>query len=291
VNACALWEAFVDAVVPEGGCVVVLSEVYFDESGTHDGSPMMTMAGYLFKAEQSKLFSRDWQKCLHRLGLPAAHMTDCATGNGDYARMSMEQRILSEKLLIQNIKRRSVLGFSIAVDPTMYDEIMGPFAPAMPAYSCLLMIAVASIRTWAEAAGYEGRIAYFFESGHRHASEANQYMNMIAEYGPEVIDFMRYYAHAFLDKRNALPLQAADMLAWLHRNQLIKEREGRTKPRADFRALMRPKDMAAEITREQILAARAHMEQGGPGYDAMGGRIGQLYRAALATGLPGRLDS
>lgn len=270
---------------------MVLSEVYFDESGTHDGSPMMTMAGYLFKREQAALFSRDWEKCLKRLGLPAAHMTDCATGNADYASMSLEQRILSEKLLIENIKRRSVLGFSIAVDPQLYDEIMGPFAVAMPAYGYLLMIAVAAVRDWAQSTSYEGRIAYFFESGHRHASEANQYMNMIAEHGPDVVGFMYYYAHAFLDKRNALPLQAADMLAWLHRNHLMKAREGRTKPRKDFVALVRPRDRALEINRDLLLMARAHWERGGPGYDSMGGRLGQLYRAAVATALPGRFDA
>lgn len=270
---------------------MVLSEVYFDESGTHDGSPMMTMAGYLFDREQARRFSRDWEKCLKRLGLPAAHMTDCATGNADYANMPLEQRILSEKLLIENIKRRSILGFSVAVDPQLYDDVMGPFATSMPAYSYLLMVAVAAVRQWATTTNYDGRIAYFFESGHRHASEANQYMNMIAEYGPEVIEFMYYYAHAFLDKRNALPLQAADMLAWLHRNHLIKVREGRTRPRADFLALVRPKDLAGEINREQLLLARAHMERGGPGYDSIGGRLGQLYRAALATNLTGRTNS
>lgn len=112
--------------------MMVLSEVYFDESGTHDGSPMMTLAGYLFKKEQAQRFSRDWEKCLTRPGLPAAHMTDCVHGQGDYAGMSEEHCLLSEKLLIQNIKHRSVLGFSVAVDPQLYDEVMGPFAAAMP---------------------------------------------------------------------------------------------------------------------------------------------------------------
>lgn len=147
------------------------------------------------------------------------------------------------------------------------------------------------MRHWAQTTGYDGRIAYFFESGHRHASEANQYMNMIAEYGPEVVDFMYYYAHAFLDKRNALPLQAADMLAWFHRNHLIRARKGHTKPRKDFLALVRPRDLAGELTQEQLLMVRAHMERGGPGYDSMSGRLGQLYHAALATGLPGTFDA
>lgn len=258
-----------------------ISEVYFDESGTHDGSPVMTMAGYLFKRTQAQRFSRDWAKCLKQLGLPAAHMTDCATGNGDYAAMPMEQRITSEKLLIKHIKQRSVLGFSFAVDPNLYDEVMGPFALMMSAYSYLLMISVASVRHWAQMRSYADRISYFFESGHRHANEANQYMNMIAEHGPEVVEFMSYQNHAFLDKRTALPLQAADMLAWLHRNHIMKTREGRAKPRGDFVALVRPKDLSGEIGRDHLLLARAHMELGGPGYDALSGRLGTSYRTAI----------
>ena len=241
---------------------------------------MMTLAGYLFEEKQSKRFSRDWRKCLARLGLPAAHMTDCATGNGDYAQMSLDDRILSEKLLIENIKRRSLLGFSFAVDPQLYDEILGPFAVAMPAYGHLLMVAVAAVRNWAARSQYEGRISYFFESGHRHASEANQYMNQIAEYGEEVAQFMYYRSHAFLDKREAPQLQAADMLAWLHRNHLMKSDVARRSPRKDFLALVRPVDLAGEIKREQLLFTRAHMEEGGSGYDALQGRIGQLYRNA-----------
>ncbi|GAA0338168.1 hypothetical protein GCM10009087_55810 [Sphingomonas oligophenolica] len=266
---------------------MVLSEVYFDESGTHDGSPMMTVAGFLFKKEQARLFSRDWAKDLERLGLPAAHMTDCTHGQGDYEGWSKEQCILSEKLLIQNIKRRSVLGFSVAVDPKLYDEVMGPFVAACPAYSYLLMIAVGGVRHWAQTNDYQGRIAFFFESGHRHASQTNEHMNMIAEYGPEVVDFMYYYAHAFLDKRNALPLQAADLLAWLYRNHLIRAAQGNMKPRKDFLALVRPKDIGGELTREVLLTVRAHMDRGGPGYDGIPGRIGTLYRAAMASGLPG----
>src|SRR4051794_30279906 len=97
-----------------GGHIVILAEAFIDESGTHDGSPMLTVAGYLFKQDQARRFARDWGKILEQYGLPAAHQTDCANGKGDYKNLSMEQRIELTKLLIQNIKRRTMYGFGVS---------------------------------------------------------------------------------------------------------------------------------------------------------------------------------
>jgi Protein of unknown function (DUF3800) len=274
----SLWEAFVDAFVPPGGLAVILSEVYFDESGTHDGSPVMTMAGYLFKKNQARLFSRDWQKALNRLGLPAAHMTDCANGNGNYAEMSLEQRILSEKLLIENIKRRTVFGIGLSVKPDMYAEVMGEYAQALSPYTLLLMLSVVKIRDWAERTAYQGKVAYFFESGHRHASEANRYMNGLATLGQDVIDYNYYFGHAFVDKHEALPLQAADMLAWLHRNYLLRQIIGIEEPRKDFVALARPKDFSVEVTPSHLARLREHMAAGRGVYDRLPEKLRRIYR-------------
>lgn len=66
------------------GGLVATANVYFDESGTHRGAKLMTVAGYWFASEQAERFSRDWRKDLKRLGLSHAHMTDCALGFGEY---------------------------------------------------------------------------------------------------------------------------------------------------------------------------------------------------------------
>src|SRR5689334_5463867 len=45
---------------------------YFDKSGTHDGSPVMCVAGYLLSAEQSFRLDREWAECLREF---EAHVT------------------------------------------------------------------------------------------------------------------------------------------------------------------------------------------------------------------------
>lgn len=53
--------------------------VYFDESDTHDGSPVYTVAGYIATVEQWTHFEREWIDLLKELGLwprTAFHMAD-----------------------------------------------------------------------------------------------------------------------------------------------------------------------------------------------------------------------
>src|SRR5687768_11744432 len=126
-----------EVMLPMGGIVTVLHHAYFDESGTHDGSSVMTLAGYLFTSDQARKFSRDWTNDLERIGISCAHMTDCALGFGEYKNLTLEERINSERLLIGHIKRRSMFGFAVSVSPQAYDEILSGFPGAPSPYSTL----------------------------------------------------------------------------------------------------------------------------------------------------------
>ena len=145
-----VFDWLVEAIVPIGGVVVIFAEVYVDESGTHENSPMLTVAGYLFERQQARRFSRDWQKALDGIPLDVAHQTDCANGNGSYSNLSMEQRIKSEMLLIENIKRRTRFGFGVSVDPNAYSRIVGKEGNAPSAYTYALQSCFVMIRRWAD---------------------------------------------------------------------------------------------------------------------------------------------
>jgi hypothetical protein len=239
---------WLDVTLPEGGAVVVLRYVYIDESGTHDGSPALAMAGYVFEKAQAQRFSRGWEEDLKRFGLPFGHMTDCATGNGHYATMSKDDRLSSEKALIAHIRHRSMFGIATAVDYVRYKELFGRGRYDHDAYTFCLTFCVTAIHKWAEASGYRGRFAYIFEAGHAAQSEANSVLNSIraSKYGSS------YFSHTFLDKKDAPPLQAADMLAWQYAHYLKRRREGHENKRKDFIALMRPRDQLLEATRDAV---------------------------------------
>jgi hypothetical protein len=247
-----------------GGGAVAIANIYFDESGTHSGSRLMTLAGYWFDSVQAARFAHGWQKDLNELGLSHAHMTDCALGFGEYAGMSLANRVKSEMLLIEHIKRRTKFGFSLTINPSRYEQAMEGVWGAPSCYSLLLTLCVNQVSSLARAKNYKGRLAYVFESGHRHAREAQKYMNLIPTLGQEAMDYYRYAGHSFVDKRGALPLQAADMLAWQTRHYYERALEGHDKPRKDFVALTRPFDFTAIFSDVHIQALRRTFLEMGP---------------------------
>ncbi|TIT18717.1 MAG: DUF3800 domain-containing protein [Mesorhizobium sp.] len=236
---------------------MVLRYVYLDESGTHDRSPALAMAGYVFEKEQAQRFSRDWNKDLKRFGLPFAHMTDCATGNGHYEGLSLEDRIKSEKALIAHTRHRSSFGVAVAVDYIRYKELFGRGRYDHDAYTFCLMGCVIAVHYWAQAAGYRGRFAYVFEAGHAAQSEANVVMKGIrgSRFGDS------YFSHTFVDKEDAPPLQAADMLAWQYAHHLKRRGEGFEEKRKDFVALMRPGDQLQEVAEGAVDQWRVLMNE------------------------------
>jgi hypothetical protein len=44
--------------------LVTLAEAYIDESGSHDGSPLLCLAGYIFTDRRARRFSRLFQPIL-----------------------------------------------------------------------------------------------------------------------------------------------------------------------------------------------------------------------------------
>lgn len=67
--------------------MAAFAEVYIDESGTHDGSPVMCVAGYLFLKAGANRFTREWGKVLKREKIPFFHMVDFAPGNHPFDHM------------------------------------------------------------------------------------------------------------------------------------------------------------------------------------------------------------
>jgi hypothetical protein len=63
---------------PAEGDLVELLECYFDESGSHDGSPILCVGGYVFEREHCKALDLGWKQILDQYQLPFFHMTDCA---------------------------------------------------------------------------------------------------------------------------------------------------------------------------------------------------------------------
>ena len=218
--------------------MVTLAEVYIDESGSHGGSPVLCLAGYVFKTGQARLLTRKWQRILNAHGLAYFRMSDCAHGNGPFAGMDKSHRAAIASEMIELIKLRATYGFAVTVNEQEYRSIIPANDVAVGGpYSFCIRVCMIAIWSWAQKNGFRGDFAYFLESGHRNQGEANSILSRVFD-APQLREKYRPAGHGFYDKHKVLPLQAADLLAWQWFTDSKRRLKGATVPRKDCQALL-----------------------------------------------------
>lgn len=226
----------IEILAPGERDLVAFLECYFDESGTHGGSPVMCVAGYLFDKDQCKALDVKWKEVLDRFRLPYFRMSACAHGQKPFDQLSPQQCIDVEKEMIQLINEHALLGAAVAVNERDYNTWFEGNNPAGSAYSFCCWQVLAGIRSWIMANKFRGKVAYFFEAGHTSQSEANALMHRIFK-NPTLREGYCYSSHSFVDKQQIRPVQTADILAWQQATQLKRWLNKDNRMRADFRAL------------------------------------------------------
>lgn len=230
-------------------------EVYFDESGSHQGAPALCLAGYIVDADEAEQLAAEWASALSRFNLPYFRMSECDHGNGACSALSMNNRITLASDLIDIIKRLTVYGLGATVNENEYNDLMPYHRNMGGAYTLCVFTCLHGVQWWAREAGFGGNASYFFESGHRSQREANRIMNLsrrVAKERGEVWP-IGYKSHAFVDKRTSAAVQAADLFAW----QLFTDRKkvDAGKPRRkDFESMLSTGQYnAVHIDRDRIL--------------------------------------
>ena len=214
---------------------MALFEAYFDESGSHDGSSVLCLAGYLFDEVASLQLDGEWKTVLDDYSLPFFRMSACAHGTYPFESLSMQQRIDCETRLIHIIKRHMRLGVTVTVNEAEYSEWSAPEHIFGSAYTWCCYMCLVGIGNWIKRANFQGEMAYFFEAGHRNQSEANAVMAGISN-----TPGLNYHSHSFIQK-DVRPLQAADLLAWQAATQRKRSDRGITTMRKDFAVLVSEK--------------------------------------------------
>jgi len=224
-------------------------EAYFDESGTHDESEFMCVAGYIFEKEDADIISDKWQKMLTEYDLPHFRMSSCAHGSDVFNKLDIKQRIAVETEAIELIKSYMSYGFVVSIEMSSVDHIPKHGLYNSP-YTFLCWMALIGVKRWADENKYYGDLAYFFESGATHQGEANNLMTRILS-EPELIEEYRYASHTFADKAKLEPLQCADLLSWQWFTHLKKMQQ--KKPmRKDFYSLTEKVHFHAHFDEHQL---------------------------------------
>ncbi len=189
----------------------------FDESGSHAGSRVLCVAGYIIDKEQVGPMEAEWHAVLNWKSLEHPldyfRMSECAHGNGQFKGISRPHRINVETQMIGIIKRRTVQGLAVSVIPEEFEANLPKHPLTGSAYTFSANVLLAGVSRWIDTKPQVKRAAYFFEAGHESQPEANAIMTLLFK-NKAARERHRYAGHAFVDKEQSPACQAADLLAW-----------------------------------------------------------------------------
>lgn len=202
----SFFETFLDYVKGE----VFVLEAYFDESERPDG--LFCVAGYAFAAEQARKYTKEWNSLFGAYG--GLHMNEFVHGVGRFRETTPAQRDFMMREAVKIINKRMTVGVAVSCRLKEMKEYSPTFIRGFGnAYSVCCHWVMNSVCMVLDKAGIKERIAYVFEAGHPHEREARSFVKQMATYQPTK-DFYRHHSDAFMPKGDAVPLQAADLLAY-----------------------------------------------------------------------------
>lgn len=201
------------AVLAEGngdGWIAVL-RVYMDESGTHDGSPVVAVGAYVALPR----VWRDWTKVWNRRKRPIRifHSNDCANFWGEFEGWDKERRDPFVAQLLPTIPEHQTAAFVAGIRMDDFREVCRSHPHLAKViktpYTACFQWVVQDILRFLNAHSDLQKLAIFHEN--------NEYM---AE-ATHCFDFVKRFDNrgrkmtlAFGSKEDYVPLQAADVLAY-----------------------------------------------------------------------------
>ncbi|HYM15301.1 MAG TPA: DUF3800 domain-containing protein [Dehalococcoidia bacterium] len=188
---------------------------YFDESGTHDGSEIVAVAGCLATVERLERFTTEWAQLLAEFDLEMFRMSQFAQKAPPFDRFSEDER----RLLLSRVYALTGMLISAsvatAIPMRLFNEIFSPSAKAIcgGAYGLAVAANMLELADLARATGPDAWIAYVFESGAKGTGEVMKVFTE-NERDPNNKNYFRLLSIKFENKRQFLPLQAADVFAY-----------------------------------------------------------------------------
>jgi hypothetical protein len=235
-------------------------EVYMDESGTHDDSALVCVAGYVFSKPQAIAFGHQWQMEVKPLLPPGAevfHANDCI---GRYGKFSVLSRPQSEGIvdaMVRVVKNTMTFGAVAAFKQADYKEEIKR-EPKLrdfvgSAYSLCAMRCIELVNQRFEEEHCTGEAQFIFEAGNEYAGEISHFLSN-AFRNPELRNRFRIGGYDFLPKKEAPPLQAADLLGWEWRKayEIAVAKTSKSEWRLTLKSLCERPHVAAHITKESM---------------------------------------
>jgi hypothetical protein len=187
-----------------------LLRAFFDESERTNG--LLCVAGYVFAPDQARRLAKEFRAEFAQYG--GFHMNELIAKHKAYKNISNDERDRLLKRAVSIVRERFSYGVAVTVNKHEYEAQAPRFIKGFRnAYPFLCHLAMTAVPLIAKKNGDRRRVHYVFEAGHRFEREAMFAVGQVMQV-PELKDGYRYEGHSFLGKADAVPLQAADLLAW-----------------------------------------------------------------------------
>lgn len=237
-------------VLPDGGCLLVLAESYFDETNTHGGSERLCVGGYVFHKEAAERQAIRWAALLDRWKLPYFHMVDCAHNTGVFGHLDKVECDLAAREAIQIIKETASTGIFVTVLESEYLEIVPQMRFFGGAYDSCARDVIAGVSAWIKSTGFKGPMHYYFEEGTKTENNTSYCILQMMQ-DPEMRQETHYEGHSFVPKIRSPGVQAADILAW-HAGQDCKRAFRGDPIRKDFASLTEIPHRCVHLNRQML---------------------------------------
>jgi hypothetical protein len=224
-----------ESIVPGRYGLVAVVQVYFDES-ENDNRSKLCIGGYVYFKSKLRQFEQAWRLLLLHYEVPYLRMSGCAHGNPPFDKLSPPKRARLAKSAIELIKTFAAFGVTVTREPEEFARLVQPNEYFTTPYELCIWHCLMSVKAWADNNFQRARIAYFFESGHRHQKRANALMDEIFK-DARLREYCRYEGHAFVRKESSAAVQSADLIAWQLLKNWKRQEEG-LGPRKDYSSLL-----------------------------------------------------
>ncbi|WP_263411510.1 DUF3800 domain-containing protein [Terriglobus tenax] len=196
---------------------------YFDDSGTHDSSPVVVVAGWVAPELKWKRFIREWHKARNEYGFNVLHTTEMMANNrrSEFADKSVwtdNKKFATVRRLRQIVLESVIHGFSMSVPKPDYEELFKPefYEKCGGPYTYAVRSMIGFVEKWRMANKVSEPIQYIFDNLQGQTRKeiegvfdgATKAGGSLEKYG------ITPQCHSFRDKKVDLPLQAADLWAW-----------------------------------------------------------------------------
>jgi hypothetical protein len=233
---------------------------YFDDSGTHEQSEIVLVAGLFGTEARLESLDRNWRQHIRNpLGgrkppLRRFHAFDCNASQGEFAGWSRTETDYFCHQLRSTIIEADVAAYGVAIARKDWDELGTGDARTVLGSAeghCIRNCFVSALG-WAQTNTFDPKMTFVFDT---RPSPIKRDAAIIANAFERCVMQPKPVGVAFLNSYDIAPLQAADLLAWelyQHANDIL--RDGMVLPRRkEMDHLTKNMLFHAQIARREVI--------------------------------------